>query len=194
MRNHKLGFIEDASINPSPLTNSTTCSISTTILPTPSRFSYVGDVETLERNQSFSIYNIGKPATSEWLLKNKKSPWIGKKMSSKGILQREKRSMLRSTQRRSPRREERGRGRRLIMWTKLPFMARRRERLPGTFWVAPPRTPSPPMITTTSQRGGFTLRVATRKGCAAIQFFPKHGHLLLSAAWTQRSRSGMCSI
>ncbi|KAK8943535.1 hypothetical protein KSP40_PGU009051 [Platanthera guangdongensis] len=58
MRNHKLGFVEDPSIQSFLFDEQYNTFHKYGHAADPSGLSYVGDFETLERNQAFSIYNI----------------------------------------------------------------------------------------------------------------------------------------
>ncbi|KAK8943999.1 hypothetical protein KSP40_PGU000535 [Platanthera guangdongensis] len=58
MHNHKLSFVEDASIQSFLFDEQYNTFHKYGYAADPSGLSYVGDVETLERNQAFSVYNI----------------------------------------------------------------------------------------------------------------------------------------
>ncbi|KAH8499762.1 hypothetical protein H0E87_015124 [Populus deltoides] len=113
MRNHKLGFVENAAID-------SFCN------------NYVGDLDTLEKTNGISVYNIPQheqkkrkiekkrevteeegdgddvmdkeevenPATDAWLMKNRKSPWAGKRRDYKLSCLKSSKNMRRSTRER----------------------------------------------------------------------------------------------
>ncbi|KDO45809.1 hypothetical protein CISIN_1g007411mg [Citrus sinensis] len=110
MRNHKLGFVEDASIDSFVFDEQYNTFYKYGYAADPAGNNYVGDFEALEKNNGVSVYNIrqneqkkrklekkqeaeevdgtavdvdpaefNNPATDTWLMKNRKSPWAGKK-------------------------------------------------------------------------------------------------------------------
>ncbi|KAJ0967010.1 hypothetical protein J5N97_023927 [Dioscorea zingiberensis] len=106
MRNHKLGFVEDASIQPFLFDEQYNTFHNFGYASDPSGLSIVGDLQSVSSNNALSVYNIPQqeqkrrrlqlksgenesqsdlgpeaenPASEVWLLKNKKSPWSGKK-------------------------------------------------------------------------------------------------------------------
>ncbi|KAF9605973.1 hypothetical protein IFM89_021299 [Coptis chinensis] len=116
MRNHKLGFVENAAIEPFLFDEQYNTFHKYGYAADPSAMSgdnMVGDMEKMKENDGISVYNISQseqkrrkiekkkelkqgdesgdmdedfdlegvdnPATEEWLKKNRKSPWSGKK-------------------------------------------------------------------------------------------------------------------
>jgi pre-mRNA-processing factor 17 len=123
MRNHKLGFVEDANIEPFLFDEQHNTFLKFGYAADPSASNYVGDFDALQKNNAASVYNIPhreqkkrrieaekkkeengddeddannndgedgveieNPASEAWLLKNKKSPWAGKKEGLQGEL------------------------------------------------------------------------------------------------------------
>ncbi|KAL6187075.1 hypothetical protein ACLB2K_043190 [Fragaria x ananassa] len=113
MRNHKLGFVEDAAIEPFIFDEQYNTFQNYGYAADPSAsagYNYVGDLTALQKNDAVSVYNIpqheqkkrkiekrkeneedgdeaemvdpeevANPASEVWLMKNRKSPWAGKK-------------------------------------------------------------------------------------------------------------------
>ncbi|KAJ6721675.1 PRE-MRNA-PROCESSING FACTOR 17 [Salix viminalis] len=111
MRNHKLGFVEDAAIDSFVFDEQYNTFHKYGYAADPSASAgnnYIGDLDVLEKNNGISVYNIPQheqkkrkiekkteaaeedddgmdkeeaenPATDAWLMKNRKSPWAGKK-------------------------------------------------------------------------------------------------------------------
>lgn len=129
LRNHKLGFVEDAAIDPFLFDEQYNTFHKFGYAADPSASNYVGDFDALTKNNAVSVYNIPRreqkrrktekkegqqqeegeeggidgdddvdeegevenPASETWLVKNKKSPWFGKKEGLQGELTEEQR-------------------------------------------------------------------------------------------------------
>ncbi|KAK8943537.1 hypothetical protein KSP40_PGU009053 [Platanthera guangdongensis] len=199
MSNHKLGFVEDASIQSFLFNEQYNTFHKYGYVADPSGLSYVGDVETLERNLAFSVYNIPQqeqkrrrlelksaetesddpvtadvyaagpdvenPATSEWLLKNKKSPWSGKKDVVQEELTDEQKKYAEEYAEKKSEKGREGKGEKTDH---------------GYSWVAPPKDAKPSNDHCYIPKRWVHTWSGHTKGVVAIRFFPKHGHLLLS--------------
>ncbi|KAK8948223.1 hypothetical protein KSP40_PGU013557 [Platanthera guangdongensis] len=213
MRNHKLGFVEDASIQSFLFDEQYNTFHKYGYAADPSGLSYVGDVETLERNQAFSVYNIPQqeqkrrrleiksaetesddpvtaavagpdvenPATSDWLLKNKKSPWSGKKDVVQGELTEEQKKYAEEYAEKKSEKGREGKGEKSDHVDKTTFHGKEESDYQGRSWVAPPKDAKPSNDHCYIPKRWVHTWSGHTKGVAAIRFFPKHGHLLLSA-------------
>lgn len=170
---------------------------------------YVGDLEALEKNDGISVYNIPQheqkrrkiekkkeseseenedvdaeevqnPATDTWLLKNKKSPWAGKKEGLQTELTEEQKKYAEEYAKKKG--EEKGAAEKGEFVTdKSTFHGKEERDYQGRSWIAPPKDAK-----ATNDHCYIPKRLVHTwsghtKGVSAIRFFPKHGHLILSA-------------
>lgn len=213
MRNHKLGFVEDAAIEPFVFDEQYNTFHKYGYAADPSASAgnnYVGDLETMEKNDGISVYNIPQheqkrrkierkkesegeekedvdpeevqnPATDTWLLKNKKSPWAGKKEGLQTELTEEQKKYAEEYAKKKS--EEKGgaseKGE--LVTDKSTFHGKEERDYQGRSWIAPPKDAK-----ATNDHCYIPKRLVHTwsghtKGVSAIRFFPKHGHLILSA-------------
>ncbi|XP_077248407.1 transducin/WD40 repeat-like superfamily protein isoform X2 [Tasmannia lanceolata] len=214
MRNHKLGFVENASIQPFVFDEQYNTFHKYGYAADPSAsegYNYVGDLDQLEKNDGISVYNIPQhkqkklrmekmvddvekgdgsnlesngpdvddPSSEQWLLKNRKSPWAGKKEGLQAELTEEQKKYAEEHAEKKAE-KERG-GERVEFADKSTFHGKEEYDYQGRSWIAPPKDAKamndhcyiPKRLEHTWS--GHT------KGVSAIRFFPKHGHLILSA-------------
>lgn len=216
MRNHKLGFVEDASILHFAFEDQYNTFNARGYAADPSASAgndYVGDLDALQRNAALSVYNVPQhvqkkrkmekkkelqgegedeedevvdaaevdnPASDAWLRKNRKSPWAGKKEGLQGELTEEQKKYAEEYAKKKG--EERGgadKGE--VVHDKSTFHGKEEKDYQGRSWIAAPKDAKatndhcyiPKRLVHTWS--GHTM------GVAAIRFFPKHGHLILSA-------------
>ncbi|KAJ9708981.1 hypothetical protein PVL29_000799 [Vitis rotundifolia] len=213
MRNHKLGFVENAAIEPFIFDEQYNTFHKYGYAADPSASAgnnYVGDLEALEKNDGISVYNIPQheqkrrkiekkkesesednedvdaeevqnPATDTWLLKNKKSPWAGKKEGLQTELTEEQKKYAEEYAKKKG--EEKGgaaeKGE--FVTDKSTFHGKEERDYQGRSWIAPPKDAK-----ATNDHCYIPKRLVHTwsghtKGVSAIRFFPKHGHLILSA-------------
>ncbi|PKU84117.1 Protein Mut11 [Dendrobium catenatum] len=231
MRNHKLGFVEDASIHSFLFDEQYNTFHKYGYAADPSGLSYVGDLETLERNEALSVYNIPQqeqkrrrlelkgneadasaetadntnpgtenPASDEWLLKNRKSPWSGKREVIQGELTEEQKKYAEEYAEKKAEKERGGEGRgdKTDPVDKSTFHGKEERDYQGRSWVAPPKDAKPSNDHCYIPKRWVHTWSGHTKGVAAIRFFPKHGHLLLSAGMDSKVKiwdvfnSGKC--
>ncbi|PKA66370.1 Protein Mut11 [Apostasia shenzhenica] len=234
MRNHKLGFVEDASIQSFLFDEQYNTFHKYGYAADPSGLHYVGDIETLERNQALSVYNIPQqeqkrrrrelkaaeaegedplpvesdasgpevqnPATEEWLLKNRKSPWAGKKEVVQGELTEEQKKYAEEYAEKKAEKGRGGEGRadKTNHVDKSTFHGKEEKDYQGRSWVDPPKDAKPTNDHCYIPKRWVHTWSGHTKGVSAIRFFPKHGHLLLSASMDSRVKiwdvfnSGKC--
>lgn len=212
MRNHKLGFVEDAAIEPFVFDEQYNTFHKYGYAADPSASAgnnYVGDIDALEKNLGISVYNIPQqkqkkqrlelkslrkeedqdgevpgpevdnPASEDWLLKNSKSPWAGKKEGLQTELNEEQKKYAEEYNQKKA--EKGNAGDKVDFIDKSTFHGKEERDYQGRSWISPPKDakarnercyiPKTPIHTWS----GHT------KGVSAIRFFPKHGHLILSA-------------
>ncbi|XP_008806605.2 pre-mRNA-processing factor 17-like isoform X2 [Phoenix dactylifera] len=235
MRNHKLGFVEDASIHSFLFDAQYNTFHKYGYAADPSGLSYVGDVDTLDRNQALSVYNIPQqeqkrrrlqmkaaaaeedpdstaaaaagdgpdvdnPSSEEWLLKNRKSPWAGKKEVVQGELTEEQKKYAQEHAEKKAEKERGGEGRgdRVEQVDKSTFHGKEERDYQGRSWIAPPKDAKATNDHCYIPKRWVHTWSGHTKGVAAIRFFPKYGHLLLSAGMDSKVKiwdvfnSGKC--
>ncbi|CAN0924014.1 Pre-mRNA-processing factor 17 [Linum grandiflorum] len=211
MRNHKLGFVEDAAIGSFNFDEEHNTFQKYGFAHDPSGGTeYVGDLKALSENGGNTVYSIPQqerkrrriekkkeemegeeeenvdkeevenPATDTWLLKNKKSPWAGTKRGLQGELTEEQKKYA---EEHAKKKEEKGASTEKgeVVAEKTTFHGKEEKDYQGRSWIAPPKDAKatndhcyiPKRLVHTWS--GHTM------GVSAIRFFPKYGHLILSA-------------
>ncbi|KAK8658667.1 hypothetical protein V6N13_036868 [Hibiscus sabdariffa] len=214
MRNHKLGFVEDASIDSFVFDEQYNTFHKYGYAADPSGNNYIGDLDTLQKNDAISVYNIPQheqkkrriekkdvemeedevmggenevdpteidnPASDLWLMKNKQSPWASKKEGVQTELTEEQKKYAEDY---AKKKEEKGhpgeKGEHVV--DKTTFHGKEERDYQGRSWVAPPKDAK-----ATNDHCYIPKRLihtwsGHTKGVSAIRFFPKYGHLILSA-------------
>ncbi|GMH01613.1 hypothetical protein Nepgr_003452 [Nepenthes gracilis] len=216
MRNHKLGFVEDAAIEPFVFDEQYNTFHKYGYAADPSASAgnnYVGDLGALEKNDGLSVYNIRQteqkrrklekkkemlegeesedneendadrseienPASEAWLMKNRKSPWAGKKEGLQTELTEEQKKYAEEHAKKKG--EERGE-KAEVFADKSTFHGKEERDYQGRSWIVPPKE-----VKASNDHCYIPKRLVHTwsghtKGISAIRFFPKHGHLILSA-------------
>lgn len=210
LRNHKLGFVEDASIEPFVFDEQYNTFQSYGYAADPSASNYVGDTDKLKENDGISVYNISQhemkkrkietkkdreedaegdefertelenPASDAWLLKNKKSPWAGKKEGIQTDLSEEQKKYA---EEHAKKKEEKvgnhDKGESVV--DKTTFHGKEERDYQGRSWIAPPKDAKAKNDHCYIPKRLVHTWSGHTKGVSAIRFFPKHGHLILSA-------------
>ncbi|KAM1102923.1 hypothetical protein ACFX19_011689 [Malus domestica] len=216
MRNHKLGFVEDASIEPFVFDEQYNTFHKYGYAADPSAsagYNYVGDFEALQKNDAVSVYNIPQheqkkrkiekrkeleenegegededmdpeevqnPASDVWLMKNKKSPWAGKKEGLPTELTEEQKKYAEEYAKKKG--EEKGAGDKgEAVVEKTTFHGKEERDYQGRSWIAPPRDAKASNDHCYIPKRLVHTWSGHTKGVSAIRFFPKYGHLILSA-------------
>ncbi|PPD96298.1 hypothetical protein GOBAR_DD06670 [Gossypium barbadense] len=165
MRNHKLGFVEDAAIDSFVFDEQ---------YNTFHKYGYAADPS------GNNYIEIDNPASDVWLMKNKKSPWAGKKEGVQTELTEEQKKYAEEY---AKKKEEKGhsgeKGEHLV--DKTTFHGKEERDYQGRSWIAPPKDAK-----ATNDHCYIPKRLihtwsGHTKGVSAIRFFPKYGHLILSA-------------
>lgn len=213
MRNHKLGFVENAAIEPFIFDEQYNTFHKYGYAADPSASAgnnYVGDLEALAKNDGISVYNIPQheqkkrkiekkkesegeeneafdaeefqnPATDTWLLKNKKSPWAGKKEGLQTELTEEQKKYAEEYAKKKSEEKGGAADKGEFVTDKSTFHGKEERDYQGRSWIAPPKDAK-----ATNDHCYIPKRLVHTwsghtKGVSAIRFFPKHGHLILSA-------------
>ncbi|KAL4188006.1 hypothetical protein AMTRI_Chr09g21680 [Amborella trichopoda] len=212
MRNHKLGFVENAAIEPFLFDDQYNTFHKYGYAADPSGYSgsnYVGDIEALQQNDGASVYNIPQheqkkrklekkalqkeeepeneerkpemenPASQEWLLKNRKSPWSGKKEGIQSELTEEQKKYA---EEHANKKGEKEKGEKVEFIDKTTFHGKEERDYQGRSWIAPPKDAKATNDHCYIPKKHYHTWSGHTKGVSAIRFFPKDGHLLLSAS------------
>lgn len=215
MRNHKLGFVEDAAIEPFVFDEQYNTFHKYGYAADPSAsagYNYVGDLDALRQNDAVSVYNIPQheqkkrrlemkaqrkedesdadptgpevdnPASEEWLKKNSKSPWAGKKEGLQTELTEEQKKYAEEYAEKKAEKERGGAGGEKAEFAdKSTFHGKEEHDYQGRSWIAPPKDAKASNDHCYIPKRWIHTWSGHTKGVSAIRFFPKHGHLLLSA-------------
>ncbi|PIN13020.1 mRNA splicing factor [Handroanthus impetiginosus] len=212
LRNHKLGFVENANIESFVFDEQYNTFYKFGYAADPSENKYVGDIEGFNMNNGISVYNIPQheqkkrklekkkerleesedsdqvdadevenPATDTWLMKNRKSPWAGKKEWVQGELTEEQKKYAEEHAKKKGEKEggEREKGEAHV--DKTTFHGKEERDYQGRSWIAPPKDAKASNDHCYIPKRLVHTWSGHTKGVSAIRFFPKHGHLILSA-------------
>ncbi|XP_074269565.1 uncharacterized protein LOC141592698 isoform X1 [Silene latifolia] len=210
LRNHKLGSVEDASIASFHFDEQYNTFQSLGYAADPSATHFVGDLNSLETNRGVTVFNIPQsehkrrrvlnkreideddaiendddkdnPATDTWLSRNRKSPWAGKKgnVGQEELTEEQKKYAEEHAKKKA---EERGekveKGE--IFEEKSMFHGKEERDYQGRSWITPPKDKKADVEHCYIPKRLEHTWSGHTKGVSAIRFFPKFGHLILSA-------------
>nr|GMD20873.1 pre-mRNA-processing factor 17 isoform X1 [Ipomoea batatas] len=188
LRNHKLGFVENAAIEPFVFDEQYNTFQKYGYAFDPSANHYVGDMDVLKKNDAISeeeeedvdMTEVDNPATEAWLRKNRKSPWAGKKEGLQTELTEEQKKYAEEyANKKGEEKGEREKGEALV--EKSTFHGKEERDYQGRSWIAPPKDAKPQNDHCYIPKRLVHTWSGHTKGVSAIRFFPKHGHLILSA-------------
>ncbi|KAA8532619.1 hypothetical protein F0562_032565 [Nyssa sinensis] len=123
---------------------------------------------------------VDNPASEAWLLKNRKSPWAGKKEDLQTELTEEQKKYAEEYAKKKGE-EKGGNEKGEFVADKSTFHGKEERDYQGRSWIAPPKDAK-----ATNDHCYIPKRLVHTwsghtKGVSAIRFFPKYGHLILSA-------------
>ncbi|XP_057496991.1 uncharacterized protein LOC130781703 [Actinidia eriantha] len=216
MRNHKLGFVENAAIEPFVFDEQYNTFHKFGYAADPSASegnNYVGDLDKLKETDGISVYNIPQheqkkrkiekkkereedgdgdgdvvdgtevenPASEAWLLKNRKSPWAGKKEGLQGELTEDQKKYADEYSKKKEEEKSGNREKGEVVTDKSTFHGKEEKDYQGRSWIAPPKDAKASNDHCYIPKRLVHTWSGHTKGVSAIRFFPKHGHLILSA-------------
>ncbi|XP_057528777.1 uncharacterized protein LOC130807543 isoform X2 [Amaranthus tricolor] len=215
LRNHKLGFVENAAIDSFVFDEQYNTFHKYGYAADPSASAvnnYVGDFDALEKNKGVSVYNIpqseqkrrriekkkekeeeeeedtnvnaeevSNPASEVWLKKNKISPWSGKKEVVQGELTEEQKKYAEEYAKKKA--EEKGEKVETgeFFADKTTFHGKEEKDYQGKSWISPPKDVKASNDHCYIPKRCVHTWSGHTRGVSAIRFFPKYGHLILSA-------------
>ncbi|ONK64496.1 uncharacterized protein A4U43_C07F26680 [Asparagus officinalis] len=139
-----------------------------------------------------------RESACEWVLKNKKSPWSGKKEVAQGELTEEQKKYAEEYAQKKADKEKDGKGERPEHNDKSTFHGKEQVDYQGRSWIQPPKDAKPANDHCYIPKRKIHTWSGHEKAVSAIRFFPRHGHLLLSAGMDNKVKiwdvfnSGKC--
>lgn len=218
LRNHKLGFVEDASIEPFVFDEQYNTFYKYGYAADPSASNFVGDLDALQQHNASSVYNIPQteqkrrklekkmekleklaqndgeedgvaldmaevenPATETWVRRNSKSPWAGKREGIGGELTEEQKKYAEEYAKKKEAEGAEKENNSNAMVDKSTFHGKEERDYQGRSWIAPPKEAKASNDHCYIPKRLVHTWSGHTKGVSAIRFFPKFGHLILSA-------------
>lgn len=218
LRNHKLGFVEDASIEPFVFDEQYNTFYKYGYAADPSASNFVGDLDALQQHNASSVYNIPQteqkrrklekkmekleklaqndgeedgvaldmaevenPATETWVRRNSKSPWAGKREGIGGELTEEQKKYAEEYAKKKGAEGAEKENNSNAMVDKSTFHGKEERDYQGRSWIAPPKEAKASNDHCYIPKRLVHTWSGHTKGVSAIRFFPKFGHLILSA-------------
>ncbi|KAI3890506.1 hypothetical protein MKX03_025048 [Papaver bracteatum] len=211
MRNHQLGFAQNAAIDTFVFDEQYNAYYNCGYAADPSASSgtnYVGDLDVLQKNDGISVYNVPQseqrkrkfetkieqrkdeandvdnPASENWLKNNRRSPWAGKKGVVQVELTAEQKKYAQEHAAKKAAKEKKGSGNNKageVVAEKSTFHGKEEKDYQGRSWIAPPKDTKAKNDRCYLPKKLIHTWSGHAKGVSAIRFFPKQGHLLLSA-------------
>ncbi|KAL0385553.1 UNVERIFIED_CONTAM: Pre-processing factor 17 [Sesamum radiatum] len=184
LRNHKLGFVEDANIESFVFDEQYNTFYKFGYAADPSENNYVGDVEGFKKHDGVSVYNIPQHEQKKRKLEKKKEMLEengGKKEWVQGELTEEQKKYAEEHAKKKGEKEggEREKGEAHV--DKTTFHGKEERDYQGRSWIAPPKDAKASNDHCYIPKRLVHTWSGHTKGVSAIRFFPKHGHLILSA-------------
>ncbi|GAY66054.1 hypothetical protein CUMW_245680 [Citrus unshiu] len=124
---------------------------------------------------------FNNPATDTWLMKNRKSPWAGKKEGVQTELSEEQKKYAEEYAKKKEEKGNAGGEKGEHVEDKSTFHGKEETDYQGRSWIAPPKDAKAANDHCYIPKRLVHTWSGHTKGVSAIRFFPKYGHLILSA-------------
>ena len=132
--------------------------------------------------ENLNKVELQNPASDTWLMNNRKSPWAGKKEGLQTELTDEQKKYAEEYAKRKGKERERGGEKKgEILPDKSTFHGKEERDYQGRSWIAPPKDAKANNDHCYIPKRLVQTWSGHTKGVSAIRFFPKQGHLILSA-------------
>ncbi|KAI3909405.1 hypothetical protein MKW98_007929 [Papaver atlanticum] len=143
--------------------------------------------------------DVNNPASENWLKKNRQSPWAEKKLGLEVELTEQQKKYAEEYAVKKAKKEKRsGDSKGEVVAEKSTFHGKKEKYYQGRSWIAPPKDAKAKNDQCYMPKRWIHTWSGHTKGVSAIRFFPKQGHLLLSAGMDSKVKiwdvhnSGKC--
>ncbi|KAL2546998.1 Transducin/WD40 repeat-like superfamily protein [Forsythia ovata] len=183
LRNHKLGFVENAAIEPFVFDEQYNTFYKFGYAADPTENNYVGDVEALKQNDGVSVYNIPQHEQKKRKLEKKKEIVRGRvrKKWAQGELTEEQKKYAEEHAKKKGEKEGGEKEKGEAHADKSTFHGKEEKDYQGRSWIEPPKDAKASNDHCYIPKRLVHTWSGHTKGVSAIRFFPKFGHLILSA-------------
>ncbi|KAJ6321536.1 hypothetical protein OIU77_011581 [Salix suchowensis] len=182
MRNHKLGFVENAAIDSFVFDEQYNTFHKYGYAADPSASAgnnYVGDLDALEKTNGISVYNIPQHEQKKRKIEKKKE--VVEEEGSGDGMDKEESNKKYAEEHARKKAEKAGGEKGEVVAEKTTFHGKEERDYQGRSWIAPPKDAKASNDHCYIPKRLVHTWSGHTKGVSAIRFFPKYGHLILSA-------------